>query len=379
MLEPARASTTRPRSRCPSTTTPTTAPSSTAERVARAPVRISTPASTSAVQQATDQGPAPHVARAGPRRRWRARSRRSRSSGRSRRRRRLVEGGLDARLDVGCQTQRPRPQRPSPGLGPGELAPVVGPVLEDLPLDGRALSRSRRPRGAVSDDEGPHQLDVDVAAAGGAPDRRSGVVGAVVERMVVRHPRPWAGIHTTPPGHGRGAPDASARSTTSTSAPAPDAARAAANPAAPDPTTTTDRVPDTGPGYVPSPVLLGTTGGIAGSSRPPTIGPWHSLPRHLRPPLSSPAHHRASAPIWPASSPSGGTASRLLARREARLTELAAELQKAHGVRCEVVALDLTDPAARGGLPATLGRAGTDRRRARQQRRLQHHRPRVPQ
>ncbi len=48
----------------------------------------------------------------------------------------------------------------------------------------------------------------------------------------------------------------------------------------------------------------------------------------------------------------------LVARREARLVELAAELEKAHGVRCEVVALDLTDPDARGALPATLMERG---------------------
>ncbi len=44
----------------------------------------------------------------------------------------------------------------------------------------------------------------------------------------------------------------------------------------------------------------------------------------------------------------------LVARRQARLTELAAELHRAHGVRSEVIALDLTDPAARGGLPGIL-------------------------
>ncbi len=48
----------------------------------------------------------------------------------------------------------------------------------------------------------------------------------------------------------------------------------------------------------------------------------------------------------------------LLARREARLTELAAELEKAHGVRSEVIALDLTDPAARGGILGTLAERG---------------------
>lgn len=48
----------------------------------------------------------------------------------------------------------------------------------------------------------------------------------------------------------------------------------------------------------------------------------------------------------------------LLARREARLTELAGELHTAYGVRCEVVALDLTDPVARGSLPDTLAQRG---------------------
>ena len=48
----------------------------------------------------------------------------------------------------------------------------------------------------------------------------------------------------------------------------------------------------------------------------------------------------------------------LVARREARLTELAAELHKAHGVRAEVVGLDLTDADARGGLPGTMAERG---------------------
>ncbi|HEY5025104.1 MAG TPA: SDR family oxidoreductase [Acidimicrobiales bacterium] len=48
----------------------------------------------------------------------------------------------------------------------------------------------------------------------------------------------------------------------------------------------------------------------------------------------------------------------LVARREQRLTELAAELHQAHRVRSEVVALDLTDPAARGDLLGTLTERG---------------------
>jgi hypothetical protein len=48
----------------------------------------------------------------------------------------------------------------------------------------------------------------------------------------------------------------------------------------------------------------------------------------------------------------------LVARRQDRLTTLAAELEKAHGVRAEVVALDLTDPAARAGLGAALADRG---------------------
>ena len=48
----------------------------------------------------------------------------------------------------------------------------------------------------------------------------------------------------------------------------------------------------------------------------------------------------------------------LVARREARLTELARELHKAHGVRSEVVALDLADATARAGLPAAIGERG---------------------
>jgi short-subunit dehydrogenase len=48
----------------------------------------------------------------------------------------------------------------------------------------------------------------------------------------------------------------------------------------------------------------------------------------------------------------------LVARRESRLTALAQELEKTHGVRTEVIALDLTDPTARGGLPGTLAERG---------------------
>jgi hypothetical protein len=48
----------------------------------------------------------------------------------------------------------------------------------------------------------------------------------------------------------------------------------------------------------------------------------------------------------------------LVARRQARLTALAAELEKAHGVRTEVIALDLTDATARAGLPDTLSARG---------------------
>ncbi|MDR3649377.1 MAG: SDR family oxidoreductase [Acidimicrobiales bacterium] len=48
----------------------------------------------------------------------------------------------------------------------------------------------------------------------------------------------------------------------------------------------------------------------------------------------------------------------LVARREDKLKALAAELHDRKGVRTEVVALDLTDPTARGGLPATLAERG---------------------
>ena len=48
----------------------------------------------------------------------------------------------------------------------------------------------------------------------------------------------------------------------------------------------------------------------------------------------------------------------LLARREDRLAELATELHDAHGVRSEVVALDLTDAAARERLGDTLAERG---------------------
>jgi short-subunit dehydrogenase len=48
----------------------------------------------------------------------------------------------------------------------------------------------------------------------------------------------------------------------------------------------------------------------------------------------------------------------LVARREPRLTALAEELEKAHGVRAEVIALDLSDAAARATLPSTLAGRG---------------------
>jgi len=48
----------------------------------------------------------------------------------------------------------------------------------------------------------------------------------------------------------------------------------------------------------------------------------------------------------------------LLARREAKLTALADELHDAHGVRTEVVSLDLTDASARAGLSSTLSQRG---------------------
>jgi short-subunit dehydrogenase len=48
----------------------------------------------------------------------------------------------------------------------------------------------------------------------------------------------------------------------------------------------------------------------------------------------------------------------LVARRQSRLVALAEELEKAHGVRTEVIALDLTDTEARGRLPDTLAERG---------------------
>jgi len=48
----------------------------------------------------------------------------------------------------------------------------------------------------------------------------------------------------------------------------------------------------------------------------------------------------------------------LLARRQERLAELAIELEKGYGVRCEVIALDLTDPTARAGILGTLADRG---------------------
>jgi short-subunit dehydrogenase len=48
----------------------------------------------------------------------------------------------------------------------------------------------------------------------------------------------------------------------------------------------------------------------------------------------------------------------LVARREERLDALAAELRTRHNVHVEVMACDLTDPAARAGLPGRLADAG---------------------
>ncbi len=48
----------------------------------------------------------------------------------------------------------------------------------------------------------------------------------------------------------------------------------------------------------------------------------------------------------------------LVARRVARLEGLAADLRSRHGVRAEPLACDLTDPAARAGLPARLAALG---------------------
>ncbi len=50
----------------------------------------------------------------------------------------------------------------------------------------------------------------------------------------------------------------------------------------------------------------------------------------------------------------------LVARREDKLTALAAELTDAHGVRAEVLAADLSDEAARAGLVARLADLGLD-------------------
>jgi hypothetical protein len=48
----------------------------------------------------------------------------------------------------------------------------------------------------------------------------------------------------------------------------------------------------------------------------------------------------------------------LVARRAGRLEELAAELRAAHGVRAEPIPCDLTDPAARGQVPARVAALG---------------------
>jgi len=48
----------------------------------------------------------------------------------------------------------------------------------------------------------------------------------------------------------------------------------------------------------------------------------------------------------------------LVARREGKLRALAADLAQAHGVRAEVIALDLSDGSARAGLPGTVAGRG---------------------
>ena len=50
----------------------------------------------------------------------------------------------------------------------------------------------------------------------------------------------------------------------------------------------------------------------------------------------------------------------LVARREAKLRELADTLASRHGVRAEVIACDLTDGASRAALPAELAERGLD-------------------
>jgi len=50
----------------------------------------------------------------------------------------------------------------------------------------------------------------------------------------------------------------------------------------------------------------------------------------------------------------------LVARREERLSELAAELEKAHGIRAIPVATDLADPQARATLPARVAEQGVE-------------------
>lgn len=50
----------------------------------------------------------------------------------------------------------------------------------------------------------------------------------------------------------------------------------------------------------------------------------------------------------------------LVARREDRLANLAAELEREFGVRAEALGCDLTDPAARGGLPDRVQALGLD-------------------
>ena len=356
--------------------TPTTRRPRRTRPVARAPVRTSTPASTTP----GSRPPTRARPRTCPRRTTPSLAGAHRVGRRSppSRRRRLVEGGLDAAprspAQGGASGATATGRRPGPrGARPGSRASARAP-----PTRWACASRSRRRRVRRRTTKARTSSTSTSPVGGGGEIGDSASSGLSSScRGLGRAAPAVAGHPHHPARHGRGAARrAAAPSSTTTSAPAPDAARAAASPAAPDPTTTTDRVSDTGPGYVPS--RPHGDDGVAGQAR--------SYDRAMALPPPSPT---STALVTGASSGIGADLARelakrghgvtLVARREARLAELATELDKAHGVRCRGGRARPHRPGGTRWPPRHAGRAGPDRRRPRQQRRVQHHRPGAPQ